>query len=210
MKKSVIILLAQTLFFIIGIDSVDGVGNQFVTIVNPVRISRYTKNSVESFKAQYQVVKENNFSATWLFTYDALSDEKLIKEVREVDNNQEFGIFLEVTPEFSKNTGVDYNDTGFWHHATSVFLSGYTQEERKKLIDTVFEKFKENFGYYPKSVGSWWTDAYSLSYIKQKYDVVANLGLADQFSTDGYQVWGQYWSTPYYPSKYHTGVPESV
>ena len=33
------------------------------------------------------------------------------------------------------------------------------------------------------------------------------MGLADQFSTDGYQVWGQYWSMPFYPSKYHAGVP---
>lgn len=209
MKKAVVILLAHVFFYTLGLGGVSAAENQFVTIVNPVRVSLYTESSVESFKAQYKEVSDKSFPATWLLTYDALQDEQLLKEINKADERQEFGIFLEVTPEFSKDAGVVYNDTGFWHHATSVFLSGYLQEERKKLIDTVFEKFKENFGYYPKSVGSWWTDSYSLTYIKEKYGIVANLGLADQFSTDGYQVWGQYWSIPYYPSKYHTGVPAS-
>jgi hypothetical protein len=75
------------------------------------------------------------------------------------------------------------------------------------LIDAVFEKFKTVFGYYPTSVGSWWTDSYSLTYMQEKYPVTANLGCADQFATDGYQIWGQYWSTVYYPSKYHAAVP---
>ena len=59
----------------------------------------------------------------------------------------------------------------------------------KILIDKVFEKYKEIFGNYPKSIGSWWTDGYSLSYIKEKYGIVANLVCSDQFSTDNYKLW---------------------
>jgi hypothetical protein len=181
--------------------------NQFITVVNPVRISVYTKDLRESLRAQYSAISRYNLPATWLLTYDAIIDEGACLVINGMDENQEIGIFLEVTPSLAQAANVEYNDTGFWHHATSVFLSGYTQEERKILIDTVFSEFKEKHGFYPTSVGSWWTDSFSLNYMKQKYDITANLGVSDQFSTDGYQVWGQYWSTPFYPSKFHAGIP---
>lgn len=182
---------------------------QFITVVNPVRISKYNKTPGESLESQYEVIGENNLPATWLLTFDALENEEIMSVVKTMDEAQEFGIFLEVTKNFAEKADVEYRDTGFWHHAGSVFLSGYTQEERKILIDRVFEKYKEIFGEYPKSVGSWWTDSFSLSYMKEKYGIVSNLGCADQFSTDNYQLWGQPWITPYYPSNFHTGVPAS-
>lgn len=184
--------------------------NQFITIVNPVRISKYTRDPGESLSAQYEVLAESNLPATWLLTYDAMVNEDVLSVIESMDEKQEMGVFLEVTPNLASAAKVDYNDTGFWHHATSVFLSGYNQEERKLLIDTLFEEFREKFGFYPVSVGSWWTDSFSLDYMKQKYNITGNLGVADQFSTDGYQVWGQYWSIPFYPSKYHTGIPATT
>src|SRR3989344_122728 len=182
---------------------------QFITIVNPVRISNYTKDIVGNVVTQNSVLQSNKLAATWLLTYDSITNSDLVKLFRSLDANNELGILLEVTPQFAEESGVQYNDTGFWHHATSVFLSGYLQEERIKMIDTVFAKFKDTFGYYPTSVGGWWIDSFSLTYIREKYGAIANLGLADQFSTDGYKVWGQYWSVPYYPSKYHAGIPAS-
>ncbi len=179
---------------------------KFITVVNPVRISSYTQSPARSLKSEYIVIRERGLPATWLLTYDALDNPGIIATVKSMDKKQEFGIFLEVTPVFAKEAGVEYHNTGFWHHASSVFLSGYIQDERKLLIDTVFAKFKEVFGYYPSSVGSWWTDSYSLSYIKEKYGITANLVCSDQFATDGYQIWGQPWQVPYYPSKYHSGV----
>ena len=206
------VLFASSLFLWLTVfTAVDkvyaGDDSQFITVVNPVRISRYTESSIDSLKSQYAVISKNGLPATWLLTYDIIIDDEIVSFVRNFSASQELGIFLEVTSELSKKADVEYNDTGYWHHATSVFLSGYPQEKRIKLIDTVFEEFKKRFGYYPASVGSWWTDSYSLSYIQEKYGVTSNLGVADQFSTDGYQVWGQYWSTPFYPSKHHSGIP---
>ena len=183
--------------------------NNFITVVNPVRISSYTKNPAESLRNEYAVIRQRSLPATWLLTFDALDNKEILSVVKKMDDGQEFGIFLEVTKNFSDKAGINYNNTGFWHHAASVFLSGYTQDERRLLIDTVFEKFKDIFGYYPASVGSWWTDSYSLSYIKEKYGIIANLVCSDQFSTDGYQIWGQPWQVPYYPSKYHSAVSAS-
>lgn len=181
--------------------------DQFITIVNPVRISKYTTDPVASIRSQYGIIKRENLPATWLLTYGAIEHAGVASVVKEMDQRQELGIFMEVTPNFAQEAGVTYNDTGSWHHATSVFLSGYTQEERIKMIDTMFSSFKEKFGYYPTSVGAWWIDSFSLDYMKNKYGITANLGVADQFSTDGYQVWGQPWSIPFYPSKKHAGIP---
>lgn len=198
--------LVSVLFFIFTPQVLAEDNNQFITIVNPVRISFYTQNPAKSLKSEYAVVKEKNLPATWLLTYDALINQSIISVIKGMDKKQELGIFLEVTPDFARNANVTYHNTGFWHHASSVFLSGYTQEERTFLIDEVFLKFKEIFGYYPYSVGSWWTDSYSLSYMKDKYGIIANLVCSDQYSTDGYQIWGQPWQVPYYPSKYHNGI----
>lgn len=79
-------------------------------------------------------------------------------------------------------------------------MSAYEIEDRKKLIDKSFEKFKEVFSYYPKSVGAWYIDGWSLNYMLQKYQITSVLGLSDQYTTDGYQVWGQYLGAPFYPS----------
>ena len=181
--------------------------DQFITIVNPVRVSSYTANPERSIEAEYRVVKNYNLPSTWLLSYDTLINDKIIAIVKKMDDQQELGILLEVSPAFAEASGVIYHNTGFWHHANALFLSGYTQAERPKLIDTVFTKFKAVFGYYPKSVGSWWTDSYSLAYLQNKYGVVANLGCSDQFGTDGYFLWGQPWMQPFYPSLNHSGIP---
>ncbi len=181
--------------------------NQFITIVNPVRISSYTKDPAASITAEYDEIRKRNLSATWLLTYDVISRENIASAIREFDKNQELGIFMEITPQFTEQAQVLYKKTDSWHRANSLFLSGYPQEDRKKLIDTIFLKFKETFGFYPTSVGSWWNDSFSLEYMKEKYGITANLTCADQFETDGYHLWGQYWSTPFYPSKNHAGIP---
>ena len=181
--------------------------SQFITIVNPVRVSVYTPNPVASLRAQYSIISHYKSPATWLLTYDVLNRPEMVTEFKKFSPNQELGIFLEITPEFSKAVGVEYHNTGSWHFANAVFLSGYIQEERIKFMDTVFAKFKEQFGYYPVSVGAWWVDSFSLQYMHDKYGIIANLGVADQYSTDNYQVWGTYWSTPYYPNINHAGIP---
>ncbi len=181
--------------------------SQFVTIVNPVRISAYTKDPRMNFAAQYSEIQKRNLAATWLLTYDVISDPGVVDIAKTFDKFQELGLFFEVTPIFSSDAGVKYNKTDSWHRANSIFLSGYIQEDRIKLIDKAFEKFKQIFGSYPTSVGAWWIDSYALEYMKAKYNITANLTVSDQFSTDSYQVWGQYFSTPYYPSKYHAGMP---
>ncbi len=181
--------------------------NSYITIVNPQRISSYTKNYLASFQAEKYEIESRNLPATWLLTYNVLTKNDFVKELKTLNRNQELGIFLEITPELSKKANVAYNSTSSWHYATSLFLSGYSQNDRKKLIDTVFETFKNTFGYYPVSVGGWWVDSYSLEYMKKKYNIISVLGVSDQYDLDHYTVWGTWWSVPYYPNKTHAAIP---
>lgn len=179
-------------------------------LVNPIRGADFWEHDfplLETPKKQYELIKQNNFPASWLVRYDGLVNPDIENFLKSLDSSQDVGIFFELTPTLARDAGVNYNQSSNWHQAKSVLLTGYSPEDRIKLIDTAFKKFNEIFGKNPKSVGAWWIDAYSLGYMKDKYGIEANLDVADQYMTDSYQVWGQYWSTPFYPSKSNGLIP---
>ena len=184
--------------------------NRFLTLVNPVRgRERWFEKSLDPIIDQHALVKNNGFSATWLFQYDALIDSELVDEVDGWDDNQEIGLFLEVSPGLARDSRVIYPHAVAWDDPNAIFLSGYSQSDRRKLIDTLVNKYQKIFSKYPKSAGAWWVDSYSLNYLVEKYGIKAVLIVADQQITDDYGVWGQWWGVPYYPSKANVLTPAS-
>lgn len=177
--------------------------NTFISIVNPVRGFEFWDKTEQmpqtAVEGQIEILKKFHLPATWLLRFDALDDKKIIDDLNKISDEK--GLFLEITPTITKAAGVEYRKGESWHDAKSAFLTGYESGEREKLIDASFEKFKKIFGYYPASVGAWWIDAYSLDYMQKKYAVIAAMIVSDQYTTDNYQIWGQYFSTPYYPSR---------
>ncbi|MBU1071090.1 hypothetical protein KKG65_01610 [Patescibacteria group bacterium] len=176
-------------------------------IVTPVYIVRgreywrQTKDITELTKMIF-AVEESGLNSTWLIQFDALQDQQIVDQLKNLSNRHELGLYIEVTRKLADKSFVYYDwTTGHWSAANKIFLSGYEIKDRQRLIDTSFSYFKEVFGKYPKSYGSWYQDGYSLEYIKEKYGLDTVLGLADQYSTDGYQTWGQYINQPYYVSK---------
>lgn len=182
----------------------------FISLVMPVRGNEFWPDPKmtpdESFNLYYQEIAKRNLRTTWLLRYDALKDQKIVNQLKNVSNS-EVGLFLEVIPSVAEAAHITYNKSDNWHVAGTILITGYKVEDRIKLIDEYFKIFKEKFGYYPKSVGAWWIDGQSLEYMNKKYQVSANLAVADQFSTDSYQIWGLHWSTPYYPSKINASQP---
>lgn len=178
--------------------------NAFVSVVNPIRGGDFwnlkNQKPEEALIGEVEILKQANISATWLIRFDALNSKGILTELDKLSLDEK-GLFLEITPSWTKESGVNYHQSENWHDAGSAFLSGYDREERERLIDTAFNKFKLKFNFFPKSVGAWWIDSYSLSYMQKKYAIISALIVADQYTTDNYQIWGQYWSTPYYPAK---------
>ncbi len=207
MRYKAVVISIFIILLIRGLGNVSA-NDEYVSIVNPVRIAPYTKNVENNIKAQYSILNRLSLSGTWLVTYDVLLSKSAVLELKKISKNQELGIFLEITPKLAADANINYHNLGSWHFSNSIFLSGYSQKDRQEYVDLIFKEFKSKFGYYPKSIGSWWTDSFSLAYIKQKYpSVIANLVCSDQQDTDNYTIRGQYWSTPYYPSKWHAATP---
>lgn len=210
-KKIKIAIFLLFCFFLFKKTSL-AAGNSFVNIVNPVRGDEFfdikPADILSGVRIQKNLTDDFKLKATWLLRYDALDSQEFTSFFRNGFNGHELGIFMEVTPLMAIASDVNFPKGGiFWHDANKIFLSGYTPEQRIKLIDSVFEKFKEVFGYYPKSAGAWHIDAYSALYMRNKYNVTSVLICADQFGTDSYQIWGGWWGVPYYPSKFNILSP---
>ena len=107
-------------------------------------------------------------------------------------------ISLRETPDLAAACKVVLEHRGDLGRGWSI---GYDTETRERLCDVYMDKFKEIFGEYPKSVGSWFIDAETLAYFYEKYGIEASCNCRDQIGTDGYTLWGGYWNGAYYPSR---------
>lgn len=204
--KKVIGLMAVLMLLVTGGKVL--ANEKFVTIVNPVRSRELWKDkSLAPIETQYGAVYKFNLSATWLIQNDVLQDRELVDKVKNFDEKQELGLFLEVSKDLAYRSRVYFDEQRPWYDPGVVFLSGYTLPDRKKMIDRMVLDFKNTFGYIPKSVGAWWIDSYSQQYLEKKYDIKIFLICADQKTTDKYGIWGQWWGYPYIPSPDNILVP---
>jgi hypothetical protein len=178
--------------------------DNLITPVFPIRAREYWRQGKDyrNFSDLKKIVISSGISHTWLIHYDVLSDSDLMADLASDSAKSEIGLFLEVTKKLAEDSRVIYNRLQLpWSASANVFLSGYAITDRQKIIDKAFTAFKNHLGYFPKSYGAWYTDVWSMEYIKNKFGADITVGLADQYSTDGYQTWGQYINLPYFVSK---------
>jgi len=205
--KKYLLGLAITIVFLLSGREILATEKSLVTLVNPVRSRDLWKDkSLETIREQYKIAEDREIRASWLIQYDVLKDEELLKEIKSFED-QEIGLFLEVSKKMAEEARVVYPVNKVWYSPEVVFLSAYSRMERIKLIYTAMEDFKLEFGEYPKSVGAWWIDSYSLGFLRDVYGIETVLICADQKTTDNYGIWGQWWSVPYFPSKYNILEP---
>ena len=134
-----------------------------------------------------------SFPSTFLLQYDALTDKDLVKKLR-LCKDCEFGIFYEVSEKLATDTLTPYIlGSGHWSRPDKIFLSGYSLLQRMRMIDFVAKTFNDIFGYYPKTVGAWYLDSFSLNYLVNKYGVSGYISVADQYDTDAQRYWGKPW-----------------
>lgn len=187
---------------------------RIINIINFIRQTDYRVEGADSllFDAttkQVAQLKKHQLPGTFLLQYDALINPKyqdLLKN--ELDATSEIGAWWEITQPHCEAAGIAWRGQHRWVSTANIaFTTGYTPEEREKLVDVYMEKFKSIFGYYPQSAGSWFIDSHSLNYMYEKYNIVASSNCKDQVGTDGYTLWGGYWNQAYYPSKLNAYMP---
>ena len=187
---------------------------KIVNIINFVRAvePRVEDDSFLPYTLEQELIlcSKYNFPSTVLLQYDALIRPEYIDIIGKYGQNAEVGLWLEIVEPLTKDCGISWRGRFPWDwHSDVGFLIGYAPDERMKLIDKAFEKFKDIFGYYPSVAGSWHIDAVSLKYMSEKYHIVASCNCKDQYGTDGYTMWGGYWNGAYYPSVNNMFCPAS-
>lgn len=186
-----------------------------VTFLNFVRgyEPREPIDLLGTVKKQLSLIEEYKYKATFLLQYDAF-DKKEYQEIFLKENPLiEVGVWLELSKDVIETCGLKYRGRANydWDYYLDVGnLLGYSNKEKELIIDEIFSKFKEIFGFYPTSVGAWIIDNYSLNYIYNKYKIKAAAICREQWGTDGISLFGGYYNQAYYPSKNNILCPSNI
>ena len=188
---------------------------KIVNIVNFIRLLEPRDSAItedvlfQTVVKQVEIMQKYKLGGTFLLQYDALLDSRYQNLLKNLpDSSFEIGGWWEIPQPLVENAGLKWRGRYPWDwHADVGFSTGYTPVEREKLVDVYMNDFKKIFGYYPKSVGSWFIDAHTLNYMYQKYGIIASCNCKDQLGTDGYTMWGGYWNQAYYPSQKNAYMP---
>ncbi|MES1222718.1 MAG: hypothetical protein ABUT20_44905, partial [Bacteroidota bacterium] len=188
---------------------------RIVNIVNFIRLLEPRDSSItedvlyQTVVQQVNIMRRHKLRGTFLLQYDALMDHRYQELLKALPKDSfEIGAWWEIPQPLVEKAGLLWRGRYPWDWRANIgFSTGYSQAERIKLVDTYMTDFKKIFGYYPRSVGSWFIDAFSLNYMYGKYHIVASSNCKDQYGTDGYTLWGGYWNQAYYPSKLNAYMP---
>lgn len=196
-------------------EQTEGSARHIVNIINFIRQTEPRSEEItddvlyQTVVEQVKQLNRHKLKGTFLLQYDALINpryQELLKN--EVYPGTEVGGWWEITQPHVEAAGLKWRGRYAWDwHADVGFATGYTPEEREKLVDVYMEKFESVFGQYPASVGSWFIDAHTLGYMYDKYHITASCNCKDQIGTDGYTLWGGYWNQAYYPSRKNAYMP---
>ena len=150
---------------------------KIINIMNFVRyIDERKENSIEPMyettKGELALVNELKLPNTFLLQYDAVCDEKyqrLFKQ--EATERTELGLWYEIVRPLCDACDIPFNSEYGWSwdwHIVPGFSMAYTPEERERLADEAMRKFREVFGYYPKTVASWLIDTHTVNYLADR------------------------------------------
>ncbi|MEM1185343.1 MAG: hypothetical protein AAGI53_10120 [Planctomycetota bacterium] len=121
--------------------------------------------SLDIFRLQQQIAHDQGLKTTIQMTYPSLfSDEAC--ELARADHDA-FGD--EIGHTFLGLNSREFREK-YGRRDPAIWL--YTMEDKRRIVDDSFERFREVFGFYPTSTGSYFMDAELVRYIKERYPEV--------------------------------------
>jgi len=205
-----ILAISFSLIFCFSIFTASAKANNYTLIINQVRGDECCDVGLsENLKNQIEKLNSLNLSANFAVRYDALTNEKFSSLLK--NSPHQIGGYLEIIPPFANDAQVEYRGSDDnWYQAQNAYLIGYSQEERKQIIDTFMERFFETFGYYPQFTTAWQIDSWSLGYLKSKYQVRVHQITREQLGTDSYTLYGGPAHYPFWPTNNWAMIPQST
>lgn len=184
---------------------------QIINIVNFIRgcEPRDPVDLVLPVRSQIDLMTRCGLRGTFLIQYDALIDPTFTDILKKLDPSQfELGVWFEVVQPLVERVGLPWRGRFPWDwHVHCGFSMGYTKQQRELLLDELYGKFRDTFGYYPRVFGSWFFDTHTARHVSDKYGVDAFCNCKEQYGTDGYTLWGGYYGQGYYPSRSNVFLP---
>ncbi len=127
--------------------------------------SSVLQESLDIFRTQQQIAHENGLRTTIQMTYASLFNAEAVAIAKE--HHEQFGD--EIGSTFLGIQCAEFREK-FKSKELAIWL--FSMEDKRKIVDEVFGKFYEVFGFYPTSTGSYYMDAELVNYIKEKYPMV--------------------------------------
>ena len=142
----------------------------------------FIQDDFETVLYQIETINQYGLPATYALKYDALIDSRYSNLIKEnLNEYDEVGAWWEIDKQLAEKAGVTWKGkTPVDDHVNIGYSLGYKPEDRIKMVDVYMKDFKEIFGYFPKTVGSWVIDIVTLKYMKEKYSVIGSAICRDQ------------------------------
>jgi len=165
--------------------------------------------SLDIFKLQQKIAHDNGLRTTIQMTYASLFNDEAITLAKE--HNEEFGDEIGLTL-----LGLPCKEFRDKYKTKDFCLWMFSMEDKKAIVDDVFGKFHEIFGFYPGSTGCYFMDADLINYVKLKYpQVKCAVATCWEEGPKAYRTTNNSWYTlfdggpwnPWIPSKKNSHVP---
>jgi hypothetical protein len=123
------------------------------------------RESLDIFRTQQKIAHDNGLRTTIQMTYASLFNAEavaLAKEHRQTYGDEIGSTFL----------GLQCAEFRERFHSKELAVWLFSLEEKKKIVDELMSRFREAFGFYPTSTGSYYLDAELVNYVKERYPMV--------------------------------------
>lgn len=167
------------------------------------------RESLEIFLLQQEIAHKNGLKTTIQMTYASLFSPLAVEIAKK--HHEQYGDEISLTL-----LGLDCPAFREKFPTRDFCIWMFSKEDKRAIVDDVFEKFYEVFGFYPESTGSYFLDAYTINYIKEKYpSVKAAVATCFEEGPKAYHTTNNSWYTfmdggpwnPWIPSKVNSHIP---
>lgn len=165
--------------------------------------------SLDIFRTQQEIAHKNGLKTTIQMTYASLFNEEAVEIAKE--HQKTYGDEISLTL-----LGLPCQEFRDKYKTKDFCIWMFSMEDKKNIVNDVFEKFHDIFGFYPESTGSYYMDAELINYIKEKYPMVkCAVATCWEEGPKAYHTCNNSWYTfmdggpwnPWIPSKENTHAP---
>ena len=165
--------------------------------------------SLEIFKLQQDIAHKNGLRTTIQMTYSSLFSDEVIRLAR--DYHEKYGDEISLSL-----LGLPCKEFKEKYKTQDFCIWMFSTEDKRAIVDDVFGKFYDCFGFYPESTGSYYMDCDLTAYIKEKYPTVkCAVATCWEEGPKAYHTCNNSWYTfmdggpwaPWIPSKANTHAP---